>query len=203
MIFHTAGNRYRLGIQLADRINEWLQAQRKRITVHIGSDGDPFASHVYRHFMTHTPSKDNIYYSLLSNGLMLPDFHAKVPHIMSKLTRFGISMDGASAETYEKLRVGGKWSKILDALQHAKLLKAKHGFEFQLHMVVQQDNWHEMCLMSELANRYHVDKLFLNKIEDWNTDMDHARQTFMNDTEFHDELAKAKANPIVQAWTLS
>ena len=203
MIFHKAGNRYRLGIQLADRINEWLQAHRKKITVHIGSDGDPFASHVYRHFMTQTPSKDNIYYSLLTNGLMLPDFHEKVPHIMSKLTRFGISMDGASAETYEKLRVGGKWNKILDALQHAKLLKAKHGFEFQLHMVVQQDNWHEMCSMAELANRYHVDKLFLNKIEDWNTNMDHARQTFMNDPEFQDELAKAKANPIVRTWTLS
>jgi len=54
-----------------------------------------------------------------------------------------------------------------------------------------------------LANRYHVDKLFLNKIEDWNTNMDHARQTFMNDPEFQDELAKAKANPIVRTWTLS
>jgi hypothetical protein len=69
-------------------------------------------------------------------------------------------------------------------------------------MVVQQDNWHEMCSMVDLASRYHVDKLFLNKIEDWSTDMDHGRQTFMDEPGFSDELAKAKSNPIVRAWTL-
>lgn len=203
LIFHRSGAKLRLGIRLADRINKWLREYTEQIMVHIGSDGDPFASHVYRHFMEHTPQKDNIHYSLLTNGLMLGDFHSKVPHVISKTKRLGISIDGASEHTYEKLRVGGKWAKILDALAKAKSLKRDHAFEFHLHMVVQEDNWHEMYAMADLSSRYNVDKLFLNRIEDWNTDVDHSRQTFMTRPGFKEELARAMAIPHVRAWGLS
>ena len=47
MIFHKEGSAYNLGIRLADRILDWLYDLKHPIQVHIGSDGDPFASHVY------------------------------------------------------------------------------------------------------------------------------------------------------------
>lgn len=202
LIFHQSGKKFRLGKQLADKVNEWLREFSERLTVHIGSDGDPFASHVYRYFMEHTPQKDNISYSLLTNGLMLPDFHTKIPHIMPKLKRLGISIDGASERTYEKLRVGGRWIKILHALQQAKLLKEEYRFEFHLHMVVQKDNWHEMSAMAELAERYNVDQVFLNKIEDWKTNLDFSEQDFTSRADFLKELAKARKHPVVRSWTL-
>ena len=55
LIFHKQGSAYQLGIRLADRIIEWLQSHDNQVKVHIGSDGDPFASHVYRHFMEQVP----------------------------------------------------------------------------------------------------------------------------------------------------
>ena len=64
MIFHKEGSAYNLGIKLADKINDWLYNYQHPIQIHIGSDGDPFASHVYRHFMEHTPEKENIKYTL-------------------------------------------------------------------------------------------------------------------------------------------
>ena len=55
LIFHKDGSQFKKGIQLADKINDWLSTYNNPVQVHIGSDGDPFASHVYRHFMEHTP----------------------------------------------------------------------------------------------------------------------------------------------------
>jgi len=198
MIFHKEGSAFKLGIRLADRINEWLYNYSNPIKVHIGSDGDPFASHVYRHFMKHTPVRENIKYSLLTNGLMLRDFHASIPHVINNMAELGVSIDGASSDTYEKLRLGGKWDKIMDALDFISVLKHEHNFQFSLHMVVQQENWHEMESMLDLAHRHNADRVYFNKIEDWNTDIDFDSQTFMESEEFKESIYRVSTDPI--AW---
>ncbi len=198
LVFHKQGSAFNLGIRLADKINDWLRSHQNPVQVHIGSDGDPFASHVYRHFMEQTTARDNIKYSLLTNGLMLPEFHTKIPHITSNLKTLGISIDGATESTYEKLRLGGKWDKVIDALECVKALKDAHGFEFQLHMVVQQDNWHEMESMLDLGRKYSADRIYFNKIEDWNTSVDFDRQTFTELDEFKRSLRRVNYDPI--AW---
>lgn len=184
MIFHKSGTQFDLGVKLADRINDWLREYQHPVQVHIGSDGDPFASHVYRHFMTHTPDRDTVTYSILTNGLMLRDFHGTVPHVISKLSTLGISIDGATEHTYEKLRLGGRWDKVVDALDCATELKQRHGFVLNMHMVVQQDNWHEMELMYALAHKHGADTVYFNPIEDWNTGIDMSAQTFQHDDTF-------------------
>ena len=125
MIFHKEGSAFNLGIRLADKINDWLHTFRHPIQIHIGSDGDPFASHVYRHFMEQTPERDNIKYSILTNGLMFKDFYKTVPNVINNLQELGVSIDGASKETYEKLRLGGRWEKIIEGLECIAELKKK------------------------------------------------------------------------------
>jgi len=167
MIFHKEGSAYNLGIKLADKINDWLWEYKHPIQVHMGSDGDPFASHVYRHFMRQTPRTDNITYSILTNGLMFKEFHNHVPKVIANLKELGVSIDGASKETYEKLRLGGKWEKILEGLECMAEQKQKHGFRFILHFVVQKGNYHEMEDIIQLGKDYGADRVWLNKIEDW------------------------------------
>ena len=198
MIFHKDGSAYRLGIRLADKINDWLYSHQHPMQVHIGSDGDPFASHVYRHFMEQTPERDNIQYSILTNGLMFKEFHTRVPYVINNMDDLGVSIDGASAETYEKLRLGGKWDKMIEALECMADLKQKQNFYFGMHMVVQQDNWHEMEDMLELAHKYHVDRVYFNKIEDWNTNIDFESQTFTESEEFKKSIWRVSTDPI--AW---
>ena len=175
LIFHKNGSAFRLGIKLANKINNFLQQGLNYdlfptpITVHIGSDGDPFASHVYRHFMEQTPKSKMIRYSILTNALMFEDFHTKVPHIIDNLDELGVSIDGASKETYEKLRLGGKWDNIHRNLKCIANLKQKHNFRFILHFVVQKDNYHEMEKIIDLGEQYGADRVWLNKIENWNT----------------------------------
>lgn len=180
LIFHKTGRKLQQGIKLANKINRWLENYNSSVQVHIGSDGDPFASYVYRHFMENTPRKDNIKYSILTNGLMFQDFHTKIPHVINNLDQLAVSIDGATEETYEKLRLGGKWEKIKANLQSMAELKVKHKFVFRLHMVVQQDNWWEMPKMIKLAEQYEVDQVYFNKIQDWNTALDYTKQTFVD-----------------------
>jgi len=198
LIFHKEGSAYRLGIKLADKINDWLHNFQHPIQVHIGSDGDPFASHVYRHFMEQTPVRDNIEYSILTNGLMFKEFYNTVPHVINNLQELGVSIDGASRETYEKLRLGGKWEKIIEGLECMAVLKKKKDFRFNFHFVVQQDNWHELEAMLDLGHRYGVDRVYFNKIEDWNTGIDFKLQNFTQLDEFKNTIRRVCADPI--AW---
>ena len=198
LVFHKEGSAFRLGIKLADRVNEWLHSYQHPLQVHMGSDGDPFASHVYQHFMQNTPHRDNIKYSILTNGLMFREFHHKIPYVLGNLQELGVSIDGASAGTYEKLRLGGKWSKITEALKCIGELKQVHRFRFVLHMVVQQDNWHETEAMLQLGHSVGADKVYFNKIEDWNTGINFQTQVFLQIPEFQESMQRVRKDPL--AW---
>jgi sulfatase maturation enzyme AslB (radical SAM superfamily) len=191
MTFHKSGSAYNLGIRLADKINDWLHNREQPIQVHIGSDGDPFASHVYRHFMEQTPERANVKYSILSNGLMFREFHGKVPYVINNLQELGVSIDGASKETYEKLRLGGRWEKILEGLECMAEQKQKHGFRFILHFVVQKDNYHEMQEIIDLGRRFGADRVWLNRITDWQTLADFDQHDVVSPT--HPEHDKFQA----------
>ena len=189
MIFHKEGSAYNLGIRLADKINDWLHDYDHPIQVHMGSDGDPFASHVYRHFMEQTPERDNIKYSILTNGLMFKEFHTRVPYVIGNLQELGVSIDGATKDTYEKLRLGGRWEKILEALECMAEQKLKHGFRFILHFVVQKENYHEMETIIDLGEQFGADRVWLNKIEDWGTIADFDSHNIWHTPEYQEQLA--------------
>lgn len=169
LIFHKEGSAYNLGIRLADNINDWLHHYEHPVQVHMGSDGDPFASHVYRHFMDQTPERDNIKYSILTNALMLKEFAPRVPYVIRNLNELGVSIDGATKDTYEKMRLGGRWKKINENLEYISELKDKHGFRFIMHFVVQKNNYHEMEDIVMLGEKYNADRVWFSRIQDWNT----------------------------------
>ena len=190
LIFHKDGSAYNLGIRLADKVNDWLHDYRHPIQVHMGSDGDPFASHVYRYFMEQTPERDNIKYSILTNALMFKDFHTKIPYVINNLQELGVSIDGASKQTYEKLRLGGKWDKVNEGLECISELRQKHNFRFILHFVVQKDNYHEMEKIIDLGEQYGADRVWLNKIEDWGTIDDFRTQNIWGSSDYQQQPEK-------------
>ncbi len=208
LIFHKEGSAFNLGMKLADKINDWLYDYEHPLQVHIGSDGDPFASHVYRHFMEQTPERDNIKYSILTNALMFKEFHPRVPYVISNLQELGVSIDGASRQTYEKLRLGGKWDKVLEGLESIAEQKQKHNFRFILHFVVQKDNYHEMEDIIDLGRQYGADRVWLNRITDWQTFTDFGSHDVVSPqhpehNKFQQEFLKIKtADDFVEYATL-
>jgi wyosine [tRNA(Phe)-imidazoG37] synthetase (radical SAM superfamily) len=164
--------------------------------------------------MEQTPQRDNIKYSLLTNGLMFREFHNRVPYVISNLRELGVSIDGASKETYEKLRLGGKWDKINDNLECISQLKEQHKFRFILHFVVQEGNYHEMEDIILLGKKYNADRVWLNKIEDWNVSPNFEEHNiFRLSHPLHDDYKRRlkqiepylgfEKNPIVEIPTLN
>jgi MoaA/NifB/PqqE/SkfB family radical SAM enzyme len=166
-IFLKSGKNFKMRLQLADKILSFLRDnQEKKFNVHIGSDGEPFASLVYRHFMKGTKDLGNIRYSIQTNGLLIKKTFHKFQHIIKNMDRIGISIDGANKNTYEELRRGGSYEKIIENLEFLKKIK---NFDIHLHFVVQQKNYKEIEDIIQLGIKFNVDKIFLNKITNWNT----------------------------------
>ena len=116
--------------------------------------------------MLKTKDLHNIRYSIQTNGLLIKKNFHKFKHITDNLSQIGISIDGASKDTYETLRQGGVWEKLLENLEFLKTIKK---FKIHYHFVVQQKNYHEIESFIELGMKYSADKIYLNRITDWNT----------------------------------
>jgi len=165
-IFYKGGGGFNKRIKLIDKVLDFLKSQKYNIQVHIGSDGDPFASLVYRYFMLKAKHLQNLKYSVQTNGLLIKKNFHKFKHITDNLSQIGISIDAATKLTYEELRQGGVWEKLLENLEFLKTIKK---FKIHFHFVVQQRNYHEIESFIDLGMRYNADKIFLNRITDWNT----------------------------------
>ena len=186
-IFEKAGSKFNSRIKLADKIIDYIFNSKEMIDVHVGSDGDPFASLIYRYFIRKTKNFDNIKFSIQTNGLLVKKMYNKNKTLFDKLKILNLSIDGASEETYEKLRLGGKFKNILDNLEFIK--KIKKNFLLILHVVVQKKNFREMFSFIKLAKRYNVDRIYFNRIEDWNTNLDYIEENVFNPShKDHNEL---------------
>ena len=168
-IFQSDKSQLRKKYKLADKIIEYIEKQNHKIKIHVGSDGDPFASLVYRYFIKRASTLENVTFTIQTNGLLVKKMHHKNKNLFQKLKVLNISIDGATKQTYESLRIGGNFEKIIENLQYIKELKSEFNFDLILHYVVQTKNYAEMCEMVKLAEDYCADRLWFNRITDWNT----------------------------------
>ncbi len=89
-----------------------------------------------------------------------------LPKLMETLELFQVSLDGATRETYERIRVGGKWDKTianLRAFQRARMRKpASERPRFYLIFVLMESNVHELPLFVDLAKALGADRVESN-----------------------------------------
>ena len=188
-IFERDKFQLRKKYKLADRIIEYVQSQKHNINIHVGSDGDPFASLVYRYFIKQAKELPNVRFSIHTNGLLIKKMYHRHVELFERLDILNISMDGASKETYETLRRGGSYEKIIENLQFIKMLD--RTFVTKIHMVVQEKNFREMIDFIGLARSYDIDRIIFNRIEDWNTDTEFSRNNiFAAGHPLHGEVRK-------------
>jgi MoaA/NifB/PqqE/SkfB family radical SAM enzyme len=120
--------------------------------------GDPFCIPYVRDWLT---SKDGKYpdleFDLITNGLLIADYWEKIKH-----RKFGpilISIDAATKETYERVRVGGDWDKLHAGL--AIVRKNRDRFaSVATNMTVMRLNYREIPAFIDMAESYGFDTSF-------------------------------------------
>jgi len=143
--------------------------------LHISGDGDPFSSKVYHTILLKTDwdKYPNLKIGIQTNGIALHErtWSGLPRSVKSKISYIGISIDGATANTYEKLRLGGKFEKLVSNVEYLANLPDKKEFQISLNlnMIVQVDNYQEMISLIELGKRIGVDKIGFTYMYNWGT----------------------------------
>lgn len=200
-IFLHKGKAFNDRLEMARKILNFLKSYDKPLTINIGSDGDPFASLIYRYILKNFPKKNNLRFSLQTNGLLLEKFHKRNLALFDRLETLHVSVDGATKKTYEKIRAGGQWEQIDRNLNYISGLSRK--FSVYIHMVVQKDNWQELDMMAKMTDRLGFDRIYFNLIQDWGTGNNCYDTQFTKLTEFNTLVDSVRANDKTRLWGLS
>ena len=90
-------------------------------------------------------------------------------------------MDGATPETYERIRRGASFETLMRNLRQVSKLREFGEIErFTLSMVVQRKNFKEMAEMVKTADSLGADVMSFVKIMNWGT---------YSDRQFHEEIS--------------
>lgn len=146
--------------------------------LYLSGTADPFFSNSYRKFLVNLdpsryPKLNNIH--LHTNAVLWTEqFWKKLHKIHKYINSCEISIDAATKDTYEIVRRGGDWNKLMKNLDFITKIPTIDKFNFS--MVVSGDNYKEMYKFYELLkdffdrNAPHKNwSVFYNRLTDWGT----------------------------------
>jgi MoaA/NifB/PqqE/SkfB family radical SAM enzyme len=83
----------------------------------------------------------------------------------TRLLTLSLSIDGATEKTYESIRVGGKWSRLVENLQSIKQFrKTNPSVRLYLNYCVMKRNVGEMVAFVEMAQELGADMVFFQRM---------------------------------------
>lgn len=129
--------------------------EHKPETVFFGGMGEPL---VHRRIceMVKMAAENCKNVELITNGTCLSAAASKAL-LESGLTRLWISMDGFSAEEYEKIRLGGRFELITKNIEMFNSLRQGTAARLGITFVVMAENEAQLELINGFADRYKVD----------------------------------------------
>jgi hypothetical protein len=147
----------------AERVHEAVLASRVleiADTVLMTGTGDPFASPRCRKLIRDLPVlAPRARLSLLTNGLLCDEAHWRDLGITpERLHEVGISVDAGSAETYAKNR-GGSWDRLWSNIDFVASVRPSTQFGLYLNYVVQANNFRELPIFLDMADKRDVDNV--------------------------------------------
>lgn len=152
-------------------LNEGIYTNIKELS--ITGSGDPFASKMYRELLTTIDGSKypDLKINLFTNGVLFDEnIWNKMTKIHKNIQFLRISIDAATENTYNIVRRGGDFKKLMRNLE---FLSKKHeeGYfsVFTLCFVVQTHNYKEMKEFIQLAKKFYNAEVYFQKIFNWGT----------------------------------
>jgi len=138
-----------------------------RLLTALGS-GEFFASRTMRRFFEQlSPERfPHLKVGIVTNAqLITPERLEALNNLSTMWGSFYVSIDAAEKETYEKLRTGAKWEKLLESMKILSAMKMRDEIDLlQMNFVVQADNYRQMPDFVELARSWKADCVEFQRI---------------------------------------
>lgn len=169
---HCTSCREKVFVEQKENSNFWRKIIYEKLAILpvsliLNTVGEPFASAGCMELMDrieHSVCQLAIY----TNGTLLtPD---KLEEILQKhhSIELSLSIDAASKETYERIRRGGNYEKLMDNIAYISQEKKQGRISYwRVNFVVQKSNIQEMGLFVEQAKAWGVNQVFFQEIENW------------------------------------
>jgi wyosine [tRNA(Phe)-imidazoG37] synthetase (radical SAM superfamily) len=173
-------------------------------TLGISAKGEPFASPVIRDFLFtfDSATHPNLKLSILTNGqLHTPECWEKMQKAHPAISSVRISIDAATKETYEKIRLGGSFEKLMENLDYLSKLRALNAIgELTINFVVNADNFTEMKDFVKMGFNFNCDYVYFAFMNNWGvfTDEEYKKMAVHRpEHKKHKELNKVLADPLL------
>jgi molybdenum cofactor biosynthesis enzyme MoaA len=151
--------------------NTLLPLMRDASWVQITASGDAFGSAHFRHVLKRLNRKEfpKLELQLRTNGLLIKDSWDDIG-IDDLVEKFFISVDAAKKETYEIVRRGGLFERLLENLNFVSKLRKRNVVQFvRLDFVVQAMNFREMPDAADMVEEFGFDAIQFQMIRSWGT----------------------------------
>jgi len=113
----------------------------------------------------------NLRIGIITNGqLFTRERWAELANLKGIPLFFTVSADAAERETYEELRLGGKWDVLCRNMAFlGELRRTGQVAEFTLQFVVQRDNFRQIKDFIVLAKSWGADQVNFLGLDNWGT----------------------------------
>jgi MoaA/NifB/PqqE/SkfB family radical SAM enzyme len=149
-----------------DKVQSWIfKNHDKKINILIGSNGEPFASPIYKEFLK-SKFDSNVHYEIRSNGTLIMR-HIDELSVLPNLKIIKLSIDAASAATYERVRKPAKWNTLLQNIDYLNILKEKYNFEIYASFVIQRENLEDVLQFVDFCQDNELDSCDFTLLQDW------------------------------------
>jgi MoaA/NifB/PqqE/SkfB family radical SAM enzyme len=150
----TKGPIYDKKLKWADHIVELLKTFNNDCTITMSGNGDPFASLIYRPMLMNTVVNVKHQYRIMTNGLLLKKL-LKKSSIYKNIKEYSISIDAGDTETYERVRLKGKWNVLIENLDFLKQeLIDQKDISVVLNFCLHKENLSSLKNFVELLEKY-------------------------------------------------
>ncbi|MBI5121354.1 MAG: SPASM domain-containing protein [Rhodospirillales bacterium] len=176
-------SKYIKNSEQSEKLRELLEAKIRPLlqnceALHLMASGEVLASKAMTSFMKSLSATDfpRLRYGLISNGQLLSN--KKWEEIFEPsgipVAYISLSIDAANKETYEKLRLGGSWTRLIKNIKFMQRQRqtGKIG-KLYFNFLVQKENFRQIREFLQLAVDFSVDAVFFQRIS-FNMDMNYS-----------------------------
>jgi MoaA/NifB/PqqE/SkfB family radical SAM enzyme len=160
-------------IRVMNLLNQNVFAGKSHLPIEImlSTSGEIFASKFLLEFLQTFPINNypNVIFHLQTNGLLLKKNWHLLANIHKNIKSITVTTDGCTADTYEHLRRGGRFTDILDNLKYMQQLKQQHNFVTHNRMVVQLANYQQITDFYHWSKQLGFDTVEYSRLQDWKT----------------------------------